>query len=177
MIACFFAGSALNWDGGFLAEAEARHDEVNASIDVLLNFGGFMYIGAIFPWHEFHQPDLTGITYPRLILLGVLVLLLRRLPSILLLYKLMPRVCKNWKEALFMGYFGPIGETPSHGNPHDPRIPVNFMSLGIGAVFYVEHTRHLFPKPGEGDEVETQLIRAIGPGISTSSPHLEDLVD
>ncbi|KAK1145066.1 hypothetical protein N8T08_004495 [Aspergillus melleus] len=135
---------ALNWDGGFLAETEARHDEVNASIDVLLNFGGFMYIGAIFPWDEFHQPDLTGITYPRLILLGVMVLLLRRIPSILLLYKLMPRVCKNWKEALFMGYFGPIG---------------------IGAVFYVEHTRHLFPKPGNGDETEAQLMRAIGPTV------------
>ncbi|KAH8431978.1 putative plasma membrane antiporter [Aspergillus melleus] len=144
LIACFCAGSALNWDGGFLAETEARHDEVNASIDVLLNFGGFMYIGAIFPWDEFHQPDLTGITYPRLILLGLMVLLLRRIPSILLLYKLMPRVCKNWKEALFMGYFGPIG---------------------IGAVFYVEHTRHLFPKPGNGDEAEAQLMRAIGPTV------------
>lgn len=69
-----------------------------------------MYIGAIFPWSDFSSPDSTGITYPRLVLLGVLVLLLRRIPSILLLYKLMPRVCKNWKEALFMGYFGPIGK-------------------------------------------------------------------
>ncbi|THC92941.1 hypothetical protein EYZ11_007584 [Aspergillus tanneri] len=142
LIACFAAGNTLNWDGGFLAETETRHDEVNASIDVLLNFGGFMYIGSIFPWDQFSQPDLTGITYPRLVLLGFLVILLRRIPSVMLLYKCMPRVCKNWKEALFMGYFGPIG---------------------IGAVFYVEHARHLFPKPGEGDEVEAQLIRAIGP--------------
>ncbi|PLB45321.1 Na(+)/H(+) antiporter 1 [Aspergillus steynii IBT 23096] len=165
LIACFCAGSALNWDGGFLAETEARHDEVNASIDVLLNFGGFMYIGAIFPWGEFHQPDLTGITYPRLFLLGVMVLLLRRIPSILLLYKLMPRVCKNWKEALFMGYFGPIGGSPSPGMLHNEKRPAELLHLGIGAVFYVEHTRHLFPKPGEGDEVETQLMRVIGPTV------------
>lgn len=109
LLACFAAGNALNWDGSFLAETETRHDEVNPCIDVLLNFGGFMYIGAIFPWDEFNQPEITGITYPRLVLLGFLVLLLRRIPSMLLLYKLMPRVCKNWKEALFMGYFGPIG--------------------------------------------------------------------
>ncbi|EAU35373.1 conserved hypothetical protein [Aspergillus terreus NIH2624] len=144
LLACFAAGNALNWDGSFLAETETRHDEVNPCIDVLLNFGGFMYIGAIFPWDEFNQPEITGITYPRLVLLGFLVLLLRRIPSMLLLYKLMPRVCKNWKEALFMGYFGPIG---------------------IGAVFYVEHTRHLFPKPTEGDEEEARLTLALGPTV------------
>lgn len=71
-----------------------------------------MYIGSIFPWNEFHQPVETGITYWRLILLGLLVLLFRRIPSVMLLYRLMPRVCKNWKEALFMGYFGPIGMSP-----------------------------------------------------------------
>ena len=45
----------------------ARHDEVNSSIDVLLNFGGFMYIGAILPWSDFHAPDTTGITIGRLL--------------------------------------------------------------------------------------------------------------
>ena len=109
LLACFVAGNALNWDGRYLEECEARHDEVNSCIDVLLNFGGFMYIGAVLPWDEWNQPDI-GITYPRLIALGFLVLLLRRLPAILLMYKLMPNVCKNWKEALFMGYYGPIGE-------------------------------------------------------------------
>lgn len=73
-----------------------------------------MYIGAVFPWDEFNQPHVTGITYPRLVLLGVLVLLLRRIPSTLLLYRLMPKVCKNWKEASFMGYFGPIGGSSLH---------------------------------------------------------------
>ncbi|PGH33603.1 hypothetical protein GX50_03591 [[Emmonsia] crescens] len=143
LLACFVAGNALNWDGEYLAESEARHDEVNSCIDVLLNFGGFMYIGAIIPWSEFNQPEF-GITYPRLIGLGFLVLFLRRLPAILLMYKLMPNVCKTWKEALFMGYYGPIG---------------------VGAVFYLEHARHLFPKFGEGDTEETNLIRALSPVV------------
>ncbi|EGE84461.1 hypothetical protein RJZ56_003543 [Blastomyces dermatitidis] len=143
LLACFVAGNALNWDGEYLAESETRHDEVNSCIDVLLNFGGFMYIGAIIPWSEFNQPEF-GITYPRLVGLGFLVLFLRRLPAILVLYKLMPKVCKNWKEALFMGYYGPIG---------------------VGAVFYLEHARHLFPKFGEGDLEETNLIRALSPVV------------
>ena len=43
-----------------------------------------------------------------------------------------------------MGYFGPIG---------------------AGAVFYLEHSRHLFPELGEGDEEETNLVRAMGPVV------------
>lgn len=144
LLACFVAGNVLNWDGEFLRETEERHDEVNACMDVILNFGGFMYIGTIIPWSEFNQPDTTGLTYGRLIGLGLLVLLFRRIPAIFMTYKFMPKVCKDWKEALFMGYFGPIG---------------------IGAVFYVEHTRHLFPELGEGDTEETNLVRIMIPVV------------
>ncbi|KAI1335713.1 Cation/H+ exchanger [Xylariaceae sp. FL0016] len=144
LLACFVAGNAINWDGQYLEETEKRHDEVNSCVDVLLNFGGFMYIGTVMPWSEFHQPDVTGLTWARLVGLGFLILLFRRIPSILVSYWAMPNVCKNYKEALFMGYFGPIG---------------------AGAVFYLEHTRvHLLPRLGEGDEGETNLVRAIGPG-------------
>lgn len=144
LLACFVAGNALNWDGQYLEETEKRHDEVNSCVDVLLNFGGFMFIGTIIPWDKFNDPDGTGLTYGRLIALGFLIILFRRIPAILITYKLMPGVCKNYKEALFMGYFGPIG---------------------AGAVFYLEHTRHLFPELGEGDAEETNLIAAIGPVV------------
>jgi hypothetical protein len=134
----------MNWNGTFLHETLARHDEVNSSIDVLLNFGGFMYIGAIMPWSEFNS-DVTGITPGRLIALGLLVLLLRRIPAMLVVYKAMPNTVKTWREALFMGYFGPIG---------------------IGAVFYVEHAFHLYPKL---DAVETHeeedLLHAMRPVV------------
>jgi NhaP-type Na+/H+ or K+/H+ antiporter len=109
LLACFVAGNALNWNGAFLEETEKRHDEVNSCLDVLLNFGGFMYIGTIIPWKEFHMPDVTGITLGRLFILGFLILIFRRIPAIFMMYRLMPRCVKNWKEALFMGYFGPIG--------------------------------------------------------------------
>ncbi|KAK0370764.1 sodium/hydrogen exchanger family protein [Colletotrichum melonis] len=145
LLSCFVAGSALNWDGEYLAEAQKRHDEVNASIDVLLNFGGFIYLGTIIPWSDFSS-DITGISLGRLFALGALVLVFRRIPAVLLTYKLMPNTIIDWKEALFMGYFGPIG---------------------VGAAFYVEHARHLFPKlaEAEGDSEVVDMLRAIGPVV------------
>uniref|UniRef100_A0A0D2YA29 Cation/H+ exchanger transmembrane domain-containing protein n=1 Tax=Fusarium oxysporum (strain Fo5176) TaxID=660025 RepID=A0A0D2YA29_FUSOF len=144
LVACTVAGNMLNWDGEFLAETHRRHDEVNHCIDVLLNFGGFMFIGIVLPWESFHDPDGTGVTLPRLIGLGFMVLAFRRIPAILLLYKAMPAVVKDYKEALFMGYFGPIG---------------------VGAVFYLEHMKHLFPHPEDADQEERDLLAALGPVI------------
>jgi hypothetical protein len=74
-----------------------------------------------------------------------MVVLIRRIQAILMTYKLMPNCVLDIKEALFMGYFGPIG---------------------IGAVFYVEHTRHLFPEPGEAlTAEENNLTRAMIPVV------------
>jgi sodium/hydrogen antiporter len=68
-----------------------------------------------------------------------MIVVFRRIPAILLTYKLMPNCVADIKEAVFMGYFGPIG---------------------IGAVFYVEHTRHLFPEPGEALTEEENILTA-----------------
>jgi NhaP-type Na+/H+ or K+/H+ antiporter len=70
-----------------------------------------MFIGLIMPWDTLTAPQTTGITIGRLFGLGFLVLLLRRIPAIMISYRFMPDVCQDWKEALFMGYFGPIGMT------------------------------------------------------------------
>ncbi|CEI70412.1 hypothetical protein FVEN_g1082 [Fusarium venenatum] len=144
LVACFVAGNLLNWDGNFLAETYRRHDEVNHCLDVLLNFGGFMFIGTAIPWAEFHDPEGTGVTIGRLFGLGFMVLIFRRIPAVIALYKLMPKVVQNMKEALFMGYFGPIG---------------------VGAVFYREHMRHLFPHPEDADQEENDMLNVTGPVI------------
>lgn len=76
----------------------------------MLNFGTFLFIGTTMPWSQFHLPDTTGITVARLITLGILILLFRRIPAVMLGYRFVPKVCSNWKEAVFMGYFAPIGQ-------------------------------------------------------------------
>jgi NhaP-type Na+/H+ or K+/H+ antiporter len=113
-LACFVAGCALNWDGSYHFEVDERHDSFNSTIENILNIGTFMFLGAIMPWDQLHMPTETGITIARLVGLGFLILIFRRIPAIMMAYRLMPKVCNDWKEALFMGYFGPIGKPTGH---------------------------------------------------------------
>ena len=101
-LTCFCAGSAINWDGHFRTETQ---DQIFFTvIDLLLNCGCFVYIGAWMPFHMFNAPEL-GITPWRLVVLFVCVLLLRRIPPLFLLYKWVPEI-GSWREALFTGHFG-----------------------------------------------------------------------
>ena len=95
-------GSAISWDGYFNTQIE---DEVFSSvIDLVLNCGCFVYIGAWMPFNMFNATEL-GITPWRLVVLFIAVLILRRFPPLLLLYKWVPEIT-SWREALFSGHFG-----------------------------------------------------------------------
>ncbi|KAL5523797.1 hypothetical protein ACEPAG_7970 [Sanghuangporus baumii] len=102
LLAAFAAGSATAWDGHFNAQTE---DQVFSSvIDLVLNCVCFVYIGAWIPFESFNDM-LLGIQPWRLIVLLVAIFTLRRIPSILLLYRFVPDI-RNWREALFCGDFG-----------------------------------------------------------------------
>ncbi|KAI0305565.1 Sodium/hydrogen exchanger family-domain-containing protein [Multifurca ochricompacta] len=105
LLAAFAAGSAISWDGDFNQQTE--DDAFSSVLDLVLNCACFIYIGAWLPFDQFNISEL-GITHWRLMMLMLVILALRRIPSLLLLYKLMPEVA-NWREALFCGHFGPIG--------------------------------------------------------------------
>lgn len=109
-LACFVAGCVLNWNGIYHEEIQARHDSFNSTMETLLNFAAFMFLGATMPWAYFQRPHDTGITLWRLFALGFMILVFRRIPAILMGYRFMPKVCSDWKEALFLGHFGPIGK-------------------------------------------------------------------
>ncbi|KUL90879.1 hypothetical protein ZTR_00942 [Talaromyces verruculosus] len=146
-LACFAAGNALNWDGHFLTEVHLRHDSFNNILERFLNFAAFIFIGLIMPWDSLTNVAAVakhGLTPGRLFALGFLVLAFRRIPAILVSYRFMSKVCRDWKEALFMGYFGPIG---------------------IGAISSVEYARQLFPDPGESDEEINNLTSAMIPVV------------
>ena len=98
------AGSAISWDGHFNEQTE--DDSFSTILDLVLNCACFIYIGAWLPFDQFHIPEL-GITPWRLVWLMLAILVLRRIPFLLILYKLMPEVA-NWREALFCGHFGPV---------------------------------------------------------------------
>lgn len=73
-------------------------------MDFVLNCACFVYIGAWLPFDSFNNPSL-GITPWRLVAFFLAVLILRRVPSILMLYKWIPEI-ETWREALFAGHFG-----------------------------------------------------------------------
>ena len=97
-------GSAISWDGHFNQQTE--HDTFSSVLDLVLNCACFVYIGAWLPFGQFHVSE-VGVTPWRLLVLMLVILALRRIPSLLLLYKFLPEVA-NWREALFCGHFGPV---------------------------------------------------------------------
>lgn len=105
LLAAFAAGSAISWDGHFNEQTE--NDTFSSVIDYVLNCGCFIYIGAWLPFGDYNSPE-YGITPWRLVILVNAILVLRRIPPLLALYKFIPEIA-SWKEALFSGHFGPMG--------------------------------------------------------------------
>jgi NhaP-type Na+/H+ or K+/H+ antiporter len=95
-------GSAISWDGDFNIHTEEQ--VFSPVIDLTLNCACFVYIGAWLPFKSFDNPAL-GITPWRLIFLFLAVLLLRRIPALLVLYRWVPEI-QTRKEAFFCGHFG-----------------------------------------------------------------------
>lgn len=105
LLVSFAAGTTFAWDGWFSDKTE--ESKVSTVIDLLLNYAYFIYFGAIIPWSQFNNGEI-GCNVWRLILLSIIVIFLRRIPAVMLLKPFIPDV-KSWREAVFVGHFGPIG--------------------------------------------------------------------
>jgi NhaP-type Na+/H+ or K+/H+ antiporter len=81
-------------------------DSFQPTIDMLLNVSVFIWFGAVCPWYEFAHNSVIPIY--RLIFLGILVLLLRRLPIVFAMHTKIKQI-EEKRQALFVGFFGPIG--------------------------------------------------------------------
>lgn len=105
LLAAFACGTAFAWDGFF---NKATEDSMFSNvIDLLFNVAAFVYIGAIIPFSSFKDASLS-LTPWRLVVLAICILLVRRLPIILALYKWIPDI-HTLREAAFVGWFGPMG--------------------------------------------------------------------
>ena len=65
-----------------------------------------MWYGAVCPWAMFARNDVIPLY--RLVFLGVLILLLRRIPVVYAMHKYIKQIDQK-RRALFVGFFGPIG--------------------------------------------------------------------
>lgn len=105
LLAAFACGTAFAWDGFFNKQTEESY--FSNVIDLLFNVTAFIYIGAIIPFDQLDNVDLT-LSVWRLVVLTISIFVLRRLPVILALYKWIPDI-HTFREACFVGHFGPIG--------------------------------------------------------------------
>jgi sodium/hydrogen antiporter len=104
VLACFIAGNVFTWDDWF--RLETMDDSLQPTVDMMLNVSIFMWYGAVCPWNKFLNNDVVPLY--RLAPLGILILLLRRLPWVLSVHKYIPQI-EEWRQAIFVGFFGPIG--------------------------------------------------------------------
>ncbi|ETW81447.1 Na+/H+ antiporter [Heterobasidion irregulare TC 32-1] len=105
LLAAFSCGTAFAWDGFFNKQTEQA--VFSSVIDLLFNVAAFVFVGAWTPFKQFDNPELS-LSVWRLVVIAILVLVLRRLPAMIALYKWIPDV-KSLREAVFSGHFGPMG--------------------------------------------------------------------
>ncbi|OAV88515.1 hypothetical protein PTTG_02563 [Puccinia triticina 1-1 BBBD Race 1] len=105
IVAAFACGTAFGWDGWFSEEIEASN--FSAIISNLVNTFVFIFVGATIPFKAWNDAILTLVGW-KMFLLVICILLLRRLPVMFLLRKLIPEL-RTTKEALFCAHFGPVG--------------------------------------------------------------------
>ena len=113
LLAAFACGTSFAWDGFFNRQTE--ESVFSSVIDILFNIAAFIFVGAWMPFNKFHNnmgggegSIGMGVQVWRLVVLAILVLLLKRLPIMMAMYRWIPDV-KTWREAVFSGHFGPMG--------------------------------------------------------------------
>ncbi|CAG8699366.1 4665_t:CDS:10 [Acaulospora morrowiae] len=135
LLACFIAGNSFTWDDWFRQETVEAHFQ--PILDMLLNLAVFAYIGAIIPFSSFTN-DSLGLSYWRLAVMAILIILFRRLPIIMALMRKIPAL-KTYREGLFAGWFGPIG---------------------VGAIFYGELTKEALEKY-DAHSVAQEIVKPV----------------
>ena len=100
ILAVFVAGLAFDMavQGGERAQEQRVQEAVNRFFILPI----FVLLGLVLPWGQWLELGWAGLA------LTVAVLLFRRLPALLVLNPLLGRV-RGFQDALFLGWFGPIG--------------------------------------------------------------------
>ncbi|KID81174.1 Na(+)/H(+) antiporter 2 [Metarhizium guizhouense ARSEF 977] len=104
VLACFIAGNTFTWDDWF--RLQTKDDSLQPTVDMLLNVSIFLWYGAYLPWKSFANNSIIPLS--RLIPLGLLVLVLRRLPWVFGMHAWIRQI-REARQAIFVGFFGPIG--------------------------------------------------------------------
>ncbi|MBW0528732.1 hypothetical protein O181_068447, partial [Austropuccinia psidii MF-1] len=105
LLAAFACGVAFAWDDWFTESIEISN--FSEILDLLINSATFIYVGATIPFSSWNNLTFTLVPW-KLVILGLAILMFRRLPALWALQKFIPDLKTN-REAVFCGHFGPIG--------------------------------------------------------------------
>ncbi len=100
ILAVFMAG--VGFDLVVKGSERSEEENVQDALDLMTTTTMFALFGLALPWQDWLSLGWQGL------LLVIAILLLRRLPVFLLLNRFIPHT-KGYLDALFMGWFGPIG--------------------------------------------------------------------
>ncbi len=109
-------GELLNMDGvltvaiagityRYMRTDEEREEAqaIQTEADLFFTLPVFFILGLVLPWRAWIDLGWKGVA------LAFAILLLRRIPVFLLIWRLLRPEFRSWQEALFAGWFGPIG--------------------------------------------------------------------
>lgn len=143
LLAAFACGAAFAWDDWFTESIEASN--FSSILDLLINCATFIYVGASIPFSSWNDPSLTLVPW-RLVVLGLSILIVRRLPILILMQRIIPDF-KTHREAVFCGHFGPMGvgaifiATLATSKLPTPRIPpetsLDVLALSAQSLIYL----------------------------------------
>jgi NhaP-type Na+/H+ or K+/H+ antiporter len=105
LIACFFCGVAMDWDGEL--HEDDLHSHFSEGIDAILDVSVFTTLGTVLPWSVWLNPD-PPVSIARLVGFSIGILALRRIPAVLAVARWVPEI-RTMREAIFVGWFGPMG--------------------------------------------------------------------
>ena len=160
LLAAFSCGTAFAWDGFFNKQTE--ESVFSSVIDLLFNIAAFVFVGAWMPFNDFSNETLT-LSVWRLLVIGILVLILRRLPVIVGLYKFIPDI-KTFREAVFSGHFGPMGIGTSSGELSRECISTDFChAYLIRRCLYFHTRRAAASRSGEPSGGSAATARGLDP--------------
>ena len=103
VLAVFAAG--LGFRHLVSGQLEGQEETIQRVVLDLVQLPTFVLLGAMLPWGLWYQWGWRGVAF------GVLLLLVRRPPSVALLlpWLRLTGQLRTWREAAFVGWFGPVG--------------------------------------------------------------------
>lgn len=171
ILGVFVAGLAFTETLGYRGHELERTEHVQEAVERFFDLPVFVVLGAVLPWDAWLRLGWGAVV------LAVAVLLLRRLPVVALLSPWLGPAIRTKREAVFAGWFGPIGISAlfyaTLALPASPVAGAAASSAGITAVWPVTTLLIVTSIIAHGTSV-THLTMLFGRRMAAGPAHAKD---